>query len=175
MTYTNQADKIYAQSLLELGIDKTQALDELTKIEEVLNSSNELVEILQNPTINISKKTEILEQIFKDKIDDKIYNFISVLVEKNRITDFKGILKCYIEQYNELNNIKSVEIISAIELNDKDKKRITSALEEKLNKKIYPKWDINNEIIAGLVFKIGDTIIDTSIKHKLDNLNKIMK
>jgi F0F1-type ATP synthase delta subunit len=38
-----------------------------------------------------------------------------------------------------------------------------------------PKWEINNEIIGGLVFKIGDTVIDTSLRHKLESFSKIMK
>lgn len=175
MTYINQTDKIYAQALLELDSDKNQILKELMDIEEVFNSSKELIQILLNPTINISQRLGILEQIFKDKIDEKLYKFLIILVEKNKIDRFKEIIQCYTEQYNELNNIKDVKIISAIELEESEKQKITNALENKLNKRIQPQWDINNEIIAGLIFKIGDTIIDTSIKHKLDKLNKIMK
>ena len=175
MTYTNQTDRIYAQALLELDIDKTQLLNELIEIDNVFSSSNELVEILENPTINISQRIEILDLIFKNKIEEKLYKFLTILVEKNRINNFKEILKCYTEQYNELNNIKSVKIVSAIKLEENEKQKITSALETKLNKKVCPEWDIDTKIIAGLIFKIGDTVIDTSIKHKLDNLNKIMK
>jgi F-type H+-transporting ATPase subunit delta len=175
MTYTNQADKIYAQSLLELDADKKLILDELIKVEEVFTSSPELINILKNPTISISIRTEILENIFKDKINDKLYKFLEILVEKNRINRLKEITESYKLKFNTQNNIKDIEIISAIELDEKHKEKIIKTLEKKFNKVIMPKWNINPEIIGGLIYKIGDSVIDTSIRHKLEKFIKIMK
>ena len=175
MTYINQSDKIYAQSLLELDLANDQVLNELSKINEVLTSSEELVMTLSNPTINISHKTEILEQIFKNKIDEKMFRFLQILTEKNKIKRFESITECFKTKYNEFCNIKEVEIISAIELDNDYKYKIKQILEKKLNKNVMPKWDIDNDIIGGLVFKIGDTVIDTSLKHKLESFSKIMK
>lgn len=175
MTYINQSDKIYAQSLLELDLDNNKVLQELTEISATLKSSDELVTTLSNPTINISHRTEILEQIFKNKIDDKIFKFLEILTEKNKINRFDAITECYRTKYNEFCNIKEVEITSAVELDNNYRQKIIKILETKLNKNILPIWNINDAIIGGLIFKIGDTVIDTSLKHKLESLSKIMK
>jgi len=175
MTYINQSDKIYAQSLLELDIENNQVIAELSEINEVLKSSKELVMTLSNPSINISHRKEILEQVFKNKIDNKLYRFLEILTEKNKITRFEAIEKCYETKYNEFNNIKEVEITSAIDLNDGYRQKIIQILESKLNKNIMPKWNTDKSIIGGLIFKIGDTLIDTSVKHKLESFSKIMK
>ena len=100
MTYINQSDKIYAQSLLELDLDNNQVLRELSEINEVLTSSKELVMTLSNPTINISHRTEILEQIFRNKIDDRMFRFLQILTEKNKISRFEAITECFKTKYN---------------------------------------------------------------------------
>lgn len=175
MAYLNQIDKIYSQTLLKLAVDNGQVLDEITQIEEVFAKSKELTHLIQNPAINTKHKTEILDEIFKDKINSEIYKFLIVLVEKNRINRLKQIVESFKINYYEENNIKNVIIISAIELNEEMKKNITAKLENKLNKKVMPQWETDKDIIAGLIFKLGDTVIDTSLRHKLENLNKLMK
>ena len=69
--------------------------------------------------------------------------------------------------------MKSVKIVSAIELNEDYKNLIITKLSAKLKKNIHADWQINSDIIAGLVIYVDDHVIDTSIKNKLDSLSKI--
>ena len=73
---------------------------------------------------------------------------------------------------NSLDNTKTVEIISAKELDFENKTMILLKLEKKLNCEIKPLWTINSDIIAGLVFKFDDYVIDTSLNAKLEDLSK---
>ena len=159
----------YAHALFETG--KNYGND-LISVNEVLTSSEELKNIINNPAIDLNAKYEILDEIFQNKIDEKVIEFIKILTEKNRINEFDQILASYNAKVDEFNNIKNVEITSAIELNDEIKNKILAKLTEKLNKTINPRWIVNNEIISGLVFKIEDNIVDTSLLTKIESIGK---
>jgi len=166
ITYSAQN---YAEALFESGQTFTPDLE---LILEVIKSSADFVHIMSNPAIDLNVKYSILDEIFKDKIDEKVLQFVKILTEKNRLGEFEEILVSYKEKVNDHEGIKVVEITSAIELNEDFKTRITNKLGEKLNKKIVPQWNIDKEIISGLVFKIGDDIIDTSIRNKIESIGK---
>ncbi|MCI1273931.1 MAG: ATP synthase F1 subunit delta [Clostridiaceae bacterium] len=171
----SQSAKNYADALINLDIDSATLLADLNKVAEVLNTSEDLNKILVNPTINFDKKNEILNEIFNGKINEKTIEFLKLLVEKNRILQFKEILESYKQKLNDINDVKEVEITSAIELTDEFKSKIISKLETKLNKKIVPNWTISEDIISGLVIQFDDTSIDTSLKNKIENLSKVIK
>jgi len=159
----------YAHALFETG--KNYGND-LISVNEVLTSSEELKNIINNPAIDLNAKYKILDEIFQNKIDEKVIEFIKILTEKNRINELDQILASYNAKVDEFNNIKNVEITSAIELNDEIKNKILAKLTEKLNKTINPRWIVNNEIISGLVFKIEDNIVDTSLLTKIESIGK---
>lgn len=73
---------------------------------------------MSNPAIDLNVKFSILDEIFKNKIDDKVLQFIKILTEKNRLVELEEIRDAYNEKVNEANNIKLVEITSAIELKE---------------------------------------------------------
>ncbi len=159
----------YADALFDSGQTFTP---ELELIKEVITSSADFKHIMSNPAIDLNVKYSILDEIFKDKIDEKVLQFVKILTEKNRLAEFDEILSAYKERVNDSTNVKLVEITSAIELSDDLKNRITNKLTEKLNKKIVPQWNLDKEIISGLVFKIGDDIIDASIRNKIESIGK---
>jgi F-type H+-transporting ATPase subunit delta len=76
------------------------------------------------------------------------------------------------KELEELNNIVRVDITSAIDLNDERKTDIRNRIAEKLQKDVKVSWGVDSDIIAGLIFNINDTVIDNSIKHKLDKLSE---
>lgn len=166
ITYSAQN---YAEALFESGPDFEA---DLNTILEVIKTSADFVNIISNPAIDLNVKYSILDEIFKGKLNDKVLQFLKILTEKNRLGEFGEIRDSYLEKVHEANNIKLVEITSAIELNDDLKNRITNKLSEKLNKKVVPGWKIDSDIISGLVFKIGDNIIDTSLKNKVESIGK---
>ncbi len=171
----SQSAKIYADALLNLNIDDKKLIDDISNILDAITNSNDLDSVLNNPVIENNSKFEIINEIFRSKIDDKILEFIKILIEKKRISQLPEIKASLIEKLNSKNNIKLVQITSAIELNDYYKTKVISVLEKKLKQKVKPEWILNPDIIAGLKIKIDDTIIDTSINAKLENLDKIMK
>ena len=74
----------------------------------------------------------------------------------------------------EIMNIVRVDITSAIDLSDERKIDIRNRIAEKLQKDIKAEWNVDSDIIAGLVFNINDTIVDNSIKNRLEKLTNII-
>ncbi len=173
--FISQGAKIYANALIGLNADKNTIINDLTQIIEVIEQSDDLRAILSNSSVNFNKKKEILSEIFGGKIDEKLINFLYILTEKNKINLLGEILKSFEQISAENSGISVVEIISATELNQDYKNRIINKLEQKLDKKVQPYWNIEPEIIGGLIFKIGDTVIDSSLKNKIENFSKVMK
>lgn len=171
--------KRYAQSLVELVNDGKIAFDVITNnlaiIDNTLNLSPDLDDFLNNPTNSLDNKKSTVDEVFKSEIDPLIKNFLKVLIDKNRFGAFKEIEMAYFDLVDEINNISRVLVVSAIELNQDNRLKIEQKLSEKLSKQVAINYEIDEEIIAGLVIKIGDNVIDKSLKYKLEDLEKKIK
>lgn len=160
----------YAKSLFEAD---NNALSDLNTVMEVINSSKDFELTMLNPSISLQTKYEIIDEIFKKEFNEKVLNFIKILVEKNRFNEFNQIIQAYSNELDNMNNIKRVEVVSAVELSDEQKQKTIEKLQIRLNKEVKVNWALDTNIIGGLVIKIDDDIIDTSLKNKLDKLSKI--
>ena len=163
ITRISTISKNYAYGLLEAFEDKELAKTQLKDVLDTINSSNDLKVVLSNSSISHSTKLQIIDEIF---------NFIKILIEKQRINELNEIHQAIVNISDENSNRKTVEIISSIELDDTTKEKIINSLNKKLNCDIQPDWQTDEKIIAGLIFKYDDYIIDTSILARLKNLSK---
>ena len=170
----------YAKSLFELNeqnkLDNSVVWQNLENIKIILESSKELYEALVNPIISAGDKEAVINSIFEKDTGETMRNFLKLLVRKNRFNLIFDVVKIYNSLLDKLNNISKVEVVSAIELNDEYKNQIKEKLAQVLNKEIIVSYDVNNSILAGLVYKMGDDVFDTSLAGKIDRFkNAIIK
>ncbi len=160
--------KIYANALID--DNSTNHIKDLELVQDMLTKNPELKEVLQNPTVSLEQKLDIIEEIFKKNISLEVLNYLKILTEKKHISEIPTIIEIIKNTIDEINGIKAVTIISAIKLTNEYKEKIIKILETKFEKKIKPNWQIDENIITGLVIKIDDDVIDTSIRTKLDKI-----
>ena len=102
--------KNYAKALLDVA-DEFNSLDliktQLDDIKSVLQSSKDLQIVMENSSISSAKKIEILTSIFGNKIDEKLMNFLKLLVEKNRFGEFDSIVTSFNEFLDKKSNKKT--------------------------------------------------------------------
>lgn len=165
--------KTYAESLIQADSNYQIILNELNTVKQIIEQASELTQTLENPTISIQIKFEIIDEVFKNQVSEKIVNFLKILVDKKRFNELKDIITAYSDNVDELNNVKRVEVVSAVELSEEQKQRTIEKLQKRLEKNVIVSWTQNEKIIGGLVIKIDDDIIDSSLKHKLEILSKI--
>ena len=168
--------KNYAASLIQVGKDGVMTYDailnDLNTVMDITSESTELVSVMENPAISINSKNEIIDSVFANQISDKIINFLKILIDKKRFYEIDQIIQCYKTEVDKINNIQQVEVVSAVELTDDRKERLTEKLKSKLNKQVKVNWILDNDIIGGLIIKINDDVIDNSLKNKLETLSK---
>ncbi len=170
----------YSDALVEIAKDGkltySKISTDLELVKNTLVQSKDLDEFLVNPITSIEYKKEIIDRVFSGEIDGLIVNFLKVLIDKNRFSVFGEVLNAYNKALDRVNNISRIQVESAVEMTEDAKNKLKEKLETKLKKNVVLDLKINPEIIAGLVIKMGDNIVDVSLKHKLEDLSKnIMK
>ncbi len=166
----------YADALVKIARDGKLTFEKISKdlnlIKEILEQSKDLQAVLINPVVSVDDKKEIIEKVFKKEIDILIINFLKLLTDKNKFDVFEDVLEAYNKAIDSINNIKKVSVTSAVTMPKDAQSRLKQKLEEKLNANVVLDLNINKDIIAGLVIKIDDNVIDMSLKHKLEDLSK---
>ena len=165
----------YSNALLEIAVEKnisSKVYEDLVFVCETINSNKQLQEIFYSPIISQADKTEIIEKLFSSHIERVTLDFLFLLIDANRTSALCEVLNQYEILFNENNNIVKPIIISAIELNEHQKNKIVEKLQNKMTKTILPEYQINPEIIGGLVIEIDDKTIDCSLKTKFENMKK---
>ena len=174
---TEIASKKWAKALIELiledeSLDRDTVLSDLKSVAETFEKSQELSDVINNPSVSTEEKQIVICKLFQDKIAPIVYNFIFALNLKKRMNLIGEITDEFEIELEELKNIVRVNITSAIDLDDNKKIDIRNRVAEKLQKDIKVSWGVDTDIIAGLIFNINDTVVDNSIKHKLDKLSE---
>ena len=167
----------YAQSLIDLGknndLSYVAIATDLAAIQLILNHSKDLYDALTNPLVNVDDKENIIDSVFVKDVDKLIINFLKLLVERNRFNLIYDVIAKFNLLLDDVNNVARVEVVSAVSLNENEKNIILEKLSQKISdKQISVKYSVDESIIAGLVFKLGDDVLDTSVSHRLEELQK---
>jgi F-type H+-transporting ATPase subunit delta len=169
--------KRWALALMELALEdsnisKEDILDDLREIASTIDSSEELSNVINNPSISTEEKQVVLCKLFQNSIMPIVYNFVFALNLRKRVGIIAEIAIEFEKELERIKNIAHVNVTSAIELNDDRKEDIKTKIAQKLNKDVIVDWGIDEDIIAGLIFKIDELVIDNSVKHKLEDLSR---
>lgn len=166
-------EKIYSKALFEITQEENSSddvLKELSSLSVIFSQNPELIKLLSAPTLNLAEKQKVISDVFKGKISDITFNFINVIVEKNRISYIEKIIESYKELYNDYNGILKITAITSMKMSDTLKEKLIKKLESVSSKKITLIEKIDKDILGGIVLNYGNTQIDGSLKSKLDNL-----
>lgn len=169
--------KRWAKALIDLTsehneVSKEEVLANLKEISENITQSEELQNVINDPSISVDEKQAVIYKLFDNRVLPLVKNFLYVLVLRKRLDIISEISDEYQKELEKLNNIVRVNVTSAIEIDEDKKDYIKSRISAKLQKDVIADWKVNSDIIAGLVFNMNDTVVDNSIKHKLDEFSK---
>lgn len=168
----NNIGRRYAEAIFSIGNsnDNVQEIYEsLNKIMELYLSNEDLKNILDNPLIQMEEKEKVINKIFENE-KESIKNIILYILSKGRIQNIKEIVTEYLKIYYLKNNILDVEAIFSNEISEAQKSKLIKNLKKRTKKTINLKVVIDKSIIGGGILKVGDKIIDGTIKTQLDLL-----
>lgn len=122
-----------------------------------------------------NKVVEILSNILKDFYDNNCLNFLKILVENQRLTFSKEIRSEFLSLVENSKNLKRALVCSASELSADDLSRIKTKLKSKYHCEIVLDTKVDASLIGGLIVKVGDEVIDASVRTRLDKLSNVLQ
>lgn len=170
----NQVGRRYAEAIYEIGIsnNKIQEIHSvLNNLMELYQSNNEFKTFITHPLIDLAEKKKVLGSIFND-VDDVISNIIFYILDKKRINNIKNIVAEYLKIYYEKNGILDVEATFATIPSEMQKEKLIVNLMKKTGKRVKLVVRIDKSILGGGIIRIGDTVIDGSIRKELEAIRK---
>ncbi len=167
--------KRYASAIYDIA----ESSDKIGEIREALNilaenynEDEEFKVFLLDPSIKYDEKVKYLHKSF-DFISEDAFKIINYLVKKGRVPLAEKIKDSYLKIYYEKNNKILVNATFTKELSDNQREALMKKLEEKYKKKIVLNLSVDEELIGGGIIKIGNKVIDGSIKSQIENIKKI--
>ncbi|MFD3158251.1 F0F1 ATP synthase subunit delta [Haloimpatiens sp. FM7330] len=170
-------DKRYALALYEVAESKDKVeeyIQDLEEIVDLIKNNKDFLQVIKHPEITSSKKKSMFINIFKGKIDEELLSFLLILIEKDRILYLQEKLNEMKKIHLERNNKLLAEIRTVIPLMDDERKTLVEKLKRKYDKEIILDEIIDKSIIGGVYVRVGDDVIDGTIKSKMNEIKKLV-
>lgn len=163
----------YAEALLAVARSEgslAEVEDELFRVARLLESNDELRTTLTDAHLPVSRRQQIVEDVLGGVANPTTTALVSMVVGTGRARDLPAIIDELVKLSAAEGNREVAEVRSAVDLTDDQKQRLAAALEAKTGKKVELKVIIDPTVLGGLVAQVGDTVIDGSVKTRLQQL-----
>ena len=171
--HQSQINVRYAKSLF-LVAKENNKLNEITNdIELILKTIREIDDfklLIEHPTIKASQKLEILEEIFKNKVDKYSLSFLHLIVKNKRENHLKSMCYNFIDFYRDYKGIKRAVLTTASEISEKERSIIKESIQKKFNATIELQEKVDQDLIGGMIIQVDDKQLDLSVAKQIQNL-----
>ena len=168
--------KTYGEALFELAVEEKKTdvfLKEVNVVVEALKQNEDFYKLLNHPKISKEEKIKVIENVFKGRVSDEITGFLTLIISKERYKELNAILEYFINRVKEEKGIGTAYVATAVSLNEIQKAQVkekllatTSYNEMEMN------YSVDESLIGGMVIRIKDRVVDSSIKTKLSEIKK---
>jgi F-type H+-transporting ATPase subunit delta len=169
----------YAKALILIGKEDSQAetyREELEKIIALLDGENMFEQAVCNPLYNTKNRRNVLQAVLEKLEMSKVINsFLLLLFDKGRIDFLRDISSYYNKLADEFKGIVSANLISATKLSSESFDQIRNSLSKMIGKEVLLEAEQDSSLIGGVVTRIGDLVLDGSIKTQLQNMRESLK
>jgi ATP synthase F1 delta subunit len=168
------AARVYAGALFAAGEDKgklNELQEQLGQFADAVDGNRELQVFLFSPYLSSQDKTDGLRRVVSGA-EPEFVNFLDLLVEKGRMPDVFRIRREFDELWKKANRRLDVTVTSAIELDQGVVGRIGEEVERQTGEKVDLSSEVDNEILGGIVLRVGNMVLDASIRTRLEKLRK---
>lgn len=166
----------YAKAAFEFAVE-SQALD---KWHEMLVFASEVAKNGDMKSfLSSSASPEAMADIFckvcDAQLDEKGQNLVKIMAENGRLPALPAVVDLFAEMYAEYSKEITVDVTAAVEMTAEQVEKLSAALEKRLERKVKLNCNVDNTVVGGLVIKAGDTVIDGSVRGKLDRLTDTLQ
>ncbi|WP_396588086.1 F0F1 ATP synthase subunit delta [Bermanella sp. R86510] len=166
----------YAKAAFQAAVDagELQAWSNMLAVASNVTANEEIDEVLSNPSLSGQQQAQTLIDVCGDELNEAGQNLIHVLAEHKRITLLPHILEQFEHLKAEQEKAVDVEIVSAFDVTDETKQKLTQALKAKLDKDVRVTTTVDSSLVGGAIIRAGDLVIDGTLRGKLAKLAEAM-
>ncbi len=166
--------EVYARSLFEV-VRGTASLDvvreQLGQVSDAVSGDRELQTFFFSPYFSVEEKEAGLDRAFTG-IDPILRNFLGLLIEKHRMPVLFRVRQRIEAMWQEENRVLPVQITSAIPLDEATVRSIGDRIGERTGRRIELTADVDPDVLGGLVLRVGNSVLDASIRNRLETLRR---
>jgi F-type H+-transporting ATPase subunit delta len=166
--------QVYARSLFEAAVEH-DALDEIHDQlgiwADALGENRDLQMFFFSPRFSSAEKKDAIRRII-DGGDERFVNFLELLAERHRLPVTFRIRRTFDQLWRQENKLLEVEVTSAVELDEALVRSIGDRIQERTGQRIELNSKVDSEILGGLVLRVGNKVLDASVRGRLDRLRK---
>lgn len=167
--------RTYSEALFEVALenDKIDAYcDELKFVADCFKEYPEFYEVYVTPKINKDERKETLNTVFTDKVSKEVLNFVKILLDKKRGEFIFDIAKDFNEMVNAHKGIQDGIVESVIPMTEEELQKLSDKLQGLTGSKVNLTNVVNEDILGGILVRVGDRVIDGTFKNKLNNIRE---
>lgn len=169
----------YAKALADIvlgknaGITPEQALEQVRAFEELIDTVDDLRNVLLSPSVPPARKRAVVKQIGEQiGTSHIICHFLYVVIDHRRIPMLGAIRKAFENYVDEVLGIVRADVTAALELTEQQRDMVTEKLSQLTGKRVESKFSVDPELLGGIVARIGSTIYDGSVRGQLMGLRR---
>ena len=165
----------YAEALFRVvqaegELDRVE--DEMFRFGKLLEQNNELKQALSDQGVDKAQREKVLDELLADKVSPHTLGLLNFIVSQGRARQLPQILEQLSQLAADARQMVVAEVRSAVPLDDAQQAELAKSLSSATKKKVTVKVIVDPSVLGGVVAKVGDTVIDGSIKHRLDQLKE---
>jgi F-type H+-transporting ATPase subunit delta len=165
---------VYARSLFEVAKEQEKLdvlREQLGEFADALDATRELQVFLFSPYFSTTEKEDGLDRAVTGA-DPVFVNFLKLLIENHRMPVIFRVRRAFDELWEEGNKLLPVRVTSAIELDKGTVRQIGDRIAEQTGRKVDLSSEVDPEILGGIVVRVGNSVLDASVRNRLDKLRK---
>ena len=168
--------KVYGDALFEEAMEKnvlSQWYEEIGALRTIFLENPDLAQFLNHTQIIKEEKKKVVETIFFGKLSEGLLGFLVTVIEKGRQNDMIPICDYFTDRVKAYKKIGVVKVTSALPLSEDQKKRVEERLLETTGfVSLETEYAVDESLLGGLVIRIGDRVVDSSIKTRLEEIRR---
>ena len=172
-----EVGNVYGESLYELAKEEglTKLIgDQLAVLQQVFRQEPDFIRLLSSPNLTKTERCQILDDSFRGKIHTYLLNFLKILTEKGYMRYFSDCCDAYTAHYDQDNGILRVDAVSAVELTNAQKDKLTEKLSRITGKEIALRTRIDPAVLGGIRLDYDGQRLDDTVSHRLDAIRNVL-
>ncbi len=168
--------KTYGDALFDLAVETGKVdvlLEEIEQLQIVLAQNADFSSLMNHPKILKEEKVEVAKNVFAGRISEELLGFLTIIITKDRYREIDGILNYFVAKVKEYKGIGIATVTTAVPLKSDQHKAIEKKLLDTTKyRSMEIHYNVDASLIGGMVIRIGDRVVDSSISTKLSELQK---